>query len=160
MASEGEWITVNGRHIMLGGGESVQDAINRSIAKKNEELKEKQIKQNKDQADKLNGKPAEKQLSDDVDKYIKDIYPDGYEPAEEDKRFDYDKYNETVKEVNAAINNAIERNLDSAFISKQYLPKLEKQALKESNFTRLYAIRYLKHRGVFDNAIKTLSKNK
>ena len=56
MADSGEWITVNGRHILIGDGESREDAINRAIAKKNEDIKEKQINQNKAQADKLNGK--------------------------------------------------------------------------------------------------------
>ena len=52
--SEGDWITVNGRHILIGEGESKQDAINRAIAQKNEDTKERQIKNAKEQADKLN----------------------------------------------------------------------------------------------------------
>ena len=159
-AADGQWVTVNGRHILLKEGETLEDAFGKT-AKGNEDLKEKQIAKNKEEADRLNGKTSvEKKLSDDVDKYIKSIYPDGYSPAEEDKRFDYYEYNKTVGEVNKAINNAIDRDLDSSFISKSYLPKLEQQALKNGNFTQLYAVRYLKHTGVFDKAIKTLDKNK
>ncbi len=53
---EGEWITVNGRHIIIGSGESREEAINRSIANKNADKKNEQIAKNKEQADKLNGK--------------------------------------------------------------------------------------------------------
>ena len=53
---EGEWITVNGRHIMIGSGESREEAINRSIANKNADKKNEQIAKNKEQADRLNGK--------------------------------------------------------------------------------------------------------
>lgn len=54
--ADGEWITVNGRHIMIGKGESRDEAISRAIAKKNEETKEKQIAKSKAEADRLNGK--------------------------------------------------------------------------------------------------------
>lgn len=57
MAREVEsWITVNGQHIPIFKGESKQDAVNRAIANKNEDTKEKQIAKAKEQADKLNGK--------------------------------------------------------------------------------------------------------
>ena len=55
---EGEWITVNGRHIMIGSGESREEAINRAIANKNADKKNEQIAKNKEQADKLNGKSS------------------------------------------------------------------------------------------------------
>ena len=37
------WFTLNGKHIPIFEGESKQDAVNRSIAKDNEDLKNKQI---------------------------------------------------------------------------------------------------------------------
>lgn len=51
-----DWITVNHKHIPIYDGESKQDAYNRAVAKENEEKKESDIKKNKEQADKLNGK--------------------------------------------------------------------------------------------------------
>lgn len=54
--ADGKWITVNGRHILLQDGESPKDAINRSIAEKNEDIKEQQIARAKKEADRLNGK--------------------------------------------------------------------------------------------------------
>lgn len=60
MADEGTWITVNGRHVFIGGGETPSEAINRSIAQKNEETKERQIANRKAEADKLNGKNNDK----------------------------------------------------------------------------------------------------
>ena len=50
------WITVNGNHVPLFEGESKQDAVNRSVAERNEAAKEKQIARNKAEADVLNGK--------------------------------------------------------------------------------------------------------
>lgn len=60
---------MNGHHIPIYEGESKQDAINRSIAKKNEDIKERQIAENKKQADQLNqqDKPLPKNLyMDDI----------------------------------------------------------------------------------------------
>ena len=54
--NEGVWKTIRGRKVLIQEGETATDAINRSIAEHNEDLKEKQIKQNKEQADKLNNK--------------------------------------------------------------------------------------------------------
>ena len=51
-----QWITVNGKHIPIYKGESKQDAINRAIAKRNEDNKDKQIANNKKQSDELNKK--------------------------------------------------------------------------------------------------------
>ena len=53
------WITVNGRHIPVYEGETKDQAVNRYIAKQNEETKEKQIAKHKEQADKLNGKTTD-----------------------------------------------------------------------------------------------------
>lgn len=63
------WITVNGKHVPIYEGESKQDAINRSIAKKNEDTKARQIAENKKQADKLN--ESEKKLPKNL--YMPDI---------------------------------------------------------------------------------------
>lgn len=47
------WITVNGVHVPLFEGESKQDAINRAIAKHNEDKKSSDITKAKEEADKL-----------------------------------------------------------------------------------------------------------
>lgn len=62
MADEIQWITVRGRHIPLGKGETAQDAIKRvfnserskSVAKHNEDVKEQQIKKAQEERDRLN----------------------------------------------------------------------------------------------------------
>ena len=52
MAKEVEkLITVNGVHIPIFKGESKKDAINRFVAKKNDDIKQKQIAKNKEEAD-------------------------------------------------------------------------------------------------------------
>lgn len=51
-----DWITVNHKHIPIYDGESKQDAVNRAIAKDNEEQKAKQIENNKKQAEQASGK--------------------------------------------------------------------------------------------------------
>lgn len=61
-----QWITINGQHVPIFEGESKQDAVNRAIAKNNEDVKEKQIAKNKEQADKLNGKSANDPVGDTV----------------------------------------------------------------------------------------------
>lgn len=53
------WITVNGTKVPIFAGESEKDAINRSIAKSNSDKREHDIAQNKEQADKLNGKDGQ-----------------------------------------------------------------------------------------------------
>lgn len=63
---EGDWITINGRHIQIGSGESKQDAINRAIANSNEDKKKAQIAKNKEVADKLNGKSGVRETSESV----------------------------------------------------------------------------------------------
>ena len=72
---EGEWITVNGRHIMIGAGESREEAINRAIANKNADKKNEQIAKNKEQADKLNGKQkvlGTDEIQDKFTSYLKE----------------------------------------------------------------------------------------
>ena len=56
-----QWITVNGQHIPIYEDESKADAINRSIAEYNEDVKERQIAKNKEQSDELNGKLTKEQ---------------------------------------------------------------------------------------------------
>lgn len=56
-----QWITVNGQHIPMYEGETKDQVVNRYIAKNNENVKQKQIAQNKAQADKLNGKTTDKE---------------------------------------------------------------------------------------------------
>ena len=51
-----QWITMNGQHIPIYDGESKEDAVNRAIANKNEDTRQKQIANNKKEADRLNGK--------------------------------------------------------------------------------------------------------
>ena len=51
-----DWFTMNGKHIPIFEGESKQDAVNRSIAKDNEDKKQADIERNKKEADILNGK--------------------------------------------------------------------------------------------------------
>ena len=50
------WITVNGARVPIFKGESQSDAISRSIAERNEKLKDAQIAKAKEQADELNTK--------------------------------------------------------------------------------------------------------
>ena len=58
---KGVWRTINGVHVFIREGETPTDALNRTIAKKNEDTKAEQIAKNKANADKLNGKtPKEK----------------------------------------------------------------------------------------------------
>lgn len=60
--NDGEWITVNGRHILLGSGESKQEAIDRVFKS---DKKAKQIKQNESEAKRLN---AESKYRDNLSK--------------------------------------------------------------------------------------------
>ena len=65
-----QWITVGGKHIPIGSGESKEEAIAKAFKDK-----ERQIKASKSQANKLNGKATE---SDDVK-------PSTYKTVSEDK---------------------------------------------------------------------------
>ena len=51
------WITVNGARVPIFAGESEKDAINRSIADRNEKTRQEQIARNKEEADRQNEKP-------------------------------------------------------------------------------------------------------
>ena len=47
------WITIKGIHIPIFEKESEQDAVNKSIAKKNEEIKQRQIENNRKQVEQI-----------------------------------------------------------------------------------------------------------
>lgn len=78
--TDGRWVTINGRHVLIKEGESATEALNRSIAESNADLKKKQIAQNKAQSDKLNGKQTMKMSKD----YYKKNVDMGVEFEEED----------------------------------------------------------------------------
>ena len=61
MAEVEQWITVNGVHIPIHEGESKEDAVNKAIAKHNEDKKESDMAKAKEQADNLNGKQSKEQ---------------------------------------------------------------------------------------------------
>ena len=77
-----QWITVNGRHIPLGAGESKEDAIKRafgdksgkkqskSAKKSNDDIKNAQISKTQNEADKLN---KESERSDALKKYTAEL---------------------------------------------------------------------------------------
>lgn len=48
-----DWITVNHKHVPIYDGESKQDAVNRAIAKSNEDKKQSDIAKNQRQVDKV-----------------------------------------------------------------------------------------------------------
>lgn len=52
---------MNGVHIPIHEGESKEDAVNKAIAKHNEDKKESDMAKAKEQADKLNGKQSKEQ---------------------------------------------------------------------------------------------------
>lgn len=56
-----DWFTMNGKHIPIYEGESKADAVNRSIAKGNEDKKQSDIAKNKEQAEKASGKSSAKE---------------------------------------------------------------------------------------------------
>jgi len=75
-----QWITVNGKHIPIGAGETKADAIrkafgdNRSVADHNEDVKEQQIAKAKAERDRLNGKSnSDSGRSVDATTFHKDI---------------------------------------------------------------------------------------
>lgn len=67
--TDGKWVTIKGSHIFIREGESVQDALNRSIADENEKKKQEQIERNAIESKKLS----------DTEKYIQTL------KAKEDK---------------------------------------------------------------------------
>ena len=48
------WVTINGAHVPIYEGDSKQDVLNRAITKHNEDVKNKQIAHNSEQAKQLN----------------------------------------------------------------------------------------------------------
>lgn len=56
---KGQWVTIRGTHVFIKDGESAEDALNRTIAEKNEKTKQEQIAKNQEVSDKLNGKSSE-----------------------------------------------------------------------------------------------------
>ena len=60
----GQWVTIKGRHVFIRDGEDVKQALSRSIAEQNEQIKDQQIAKAKAQAD------AAKSQADDTSKYV------------------------------------------------------------------------------------------
>lgn len=56
---QGVWRTINGTRVFIRDGESAKEALNRVIAKHNEDKKAADIAKNKAVADKLNGKQSD-----------------------------------------------------------------------------------------------------
>jgi len=76
-----QWITVNGKHVPIFEGETKSQAINRAVAKENEEIKEKQIAKNKEQVNE--SKPKLRSLNDALKDYSdEDIVNISYGVAE------------------------------------------------------------------------------
>ena len=102
------WITVNGKHVPLREGESKKDAINKYIAKDNEDIKEKQIAQRQKEADERNGKvvSADKEAEElkqwisqqyktyGIKKYVKDSYTADFVNS---LKNNYKEYSDTQK---------------------------------------------------------------
>ena len=59
-----KWITVNGARVPIFKGESHGDAVNRAIAQKNEDIKNKQIADRKKESDELNKKSTMQKNAD------------------------------------------------------------------------------------------------
>lgn len=78
MSDAVEWITVNGRHIPIGAGESREEAISKAIAKQNSEKKASQIAKNKAVADKLNGKSGSNDGSKEETSTFKTVTEDKF----------------------------------------------------------------------------------
>ena len=62
-----DWITVNHKHIPIYEGESKQDAVNRAVAKDNEEKKQKDIEKRNREIERLNPSTQKKVSDDDFD---------------------------------------------------------------------------------------------
>ena len=127
------WITVNGKHVPIFEGESKQDAYNRAIAKENESKKSEDIKRNKAQADRLNGKVKPTPIEESIYHNNPNEYGGrGMRPAEQAKIFEqkldatkeqlkalrhyaYGSYNKVGKEQFAKDNqleDLIDRNVE------------------------------------------------
>lgn len=101
--SEGTWITINGRHVLIKDGESATDAINRSIAEQNEKTKEDQIARNKKEANALNGKEEKSETFEGYDEDI-DIQKNVMEFLED---FDgTDQQDAAIKKVSSLMRNS------------------------------------------------------
>ena len=68
-----KWITVNGSRVPIFKGESQGDAVNRAIAQKNEDIKNKQIADRKKESDALN---ANKLSTTDLKHRVKQLLID------------------------------------------------------------------------------------
>lgn len=84
-----DWFTMNGKHIPIYEGESKQDALNRSIAKHNEDKKQSDIEKSQAERDRLNQKKQdtkvskyEQPLKDLSNKEFENIYLDMRAAAE------------------------------------------------------------------------------
>lgn len=87
MADEkGVWRTINGVHVFIREGETPTDALNRTVAKANEDTKNSQIAKNQAQANALNSKQAmeAKILKALADKFAK------MEQFDKDRQAEYD----------------------------------------------------------------------
>ena len=81
-----QWITINGKHVPIYDGESQQDAYNRTVAKDNEDTKERQIAKRTAEIAQLN--PNGKEARDEVQakkawEYFKDMSPELLDKYEE-----------------------------------------------------------------------------
>ena len=70
----GQWVTIKGRHVFIADGESVQDAINKSIARQNEEKKERDIANAKKQAEIANNKSPISKIEDATRQTLRNAY--------------------------------------------------------------------------------------
>ena len=73
-----QWITVDGVHIPIGAQESKDDAVKRFIAKR-ENQKDRQIENNKKQADELNSERRTLSTQEEHKKAIEELSKDKYE---------------------------------------------------------------------------------
>ena len=73
-----DWITVNGNHVPIFEGESKQDAVNRAIAKANEDKKQSDIAKNAKQVNPekkdISYEEIQQKLETVYDKYSDDLY--------------------------------------------------------------------------------------
>ena len=123
-----QWITVNGRHIPLGAGESKEDAIKRAF-----DDKERQIANNKKEADRLNkGRVVSTQEKHEkaIEELSKDKYEDGTYNINTLKTVDYeDGYqvtfcqigdNYSAKEYDAKVNEFLSFSSDGRVLAGKF----------------------------------------
>lgn len=70
---KGEWKTIKGVHVFIRDGESATDALNRTIAKANEDKKAKDIANRQKEIDRLNGKSSKATGKEDTTSHLKSI---------------------------------------------------------------------------------------